>query len=57
VTRRARQEYTQGNSYRWERDLDIEIHVDCQGLRDFFEMVSGGADGWDGSEPLRPVEG
>jgi Glyoxalase/Bleomycin resistance protein/Dioxygenase superfamily len=35
---------------------DIEIHVDSEGLRDFFEMVSGGAEGWDGSEPLRPVE-
>jgi hypothetical protein len=35
---------------------DIEVHVDSQGLRDFFEMVSGGAEGWDGSEPLRPVE-
>jgi hypothetical protein len=35
---------------------DIEIHVDCQGLRGFFEMVRGGAEGWDGSEPLRPVE-
>ncbi|HEY5977976.1 MAG TPA: VOC family protein [Solirubrobacterales bacterium] len=35
---------------------DIEIHLDCQGLRDFFGMVSAGADGWDGSEPLRPVE-
>jgi hypothetical protein len=23
---------------------------------EFFEMVSGGADGWDGSEPLRRVE-
>jgi methylmalonyl-CoA/ethylmalonyl-CoA epimerase len=34
---------------------DIEIHVDCQGLRDFFQMVRQGADGWDGSEPLRPV--
>jgi Glyoxalase/Bleomycin resistance protein/Dioxygenase superfamily len=34
---------------------DIEVHVDSQGLRDFFEMVSGGAEGWDGSEPLRPV--
>ena len=34
---------------------DIEIHVDCQGLRDFFEMVRGGAESWDGSEPLRPV--
>jgi Glyoxalase/Bleomycin resistance protein/Dioxygenase superfamily len=34
---------------------DIEIHVESQGLREFFEMVRGGADGWDGSEPLRPV--
>jgi hypothetical protein len=24
--------------------------------RDFFEMVRWGAEGWDGSEPLRPVE-
>jgi hypothetical protein len=35
---------------------DIEIHVDSEGLRDFFEMVRGGAEGWDSSEPLRPVE-
>jgi hypothetical protein len=35
---------------------DIEIHVENEGLRDFFGMVSGGAQGWDGSEPLRPVE-
>ena len=35
---------------------DIEIHVDSDGLRDFFGMVSGAAEGWDGSEPLRPVE-
>ena len=34
---------------------DLEIHVDCQALRDFFGMVRGGAEGWDGSEPLRPV--
>jgi methylmalonyl-CoA/ethylmalonyl-CoA epimerase len=34
---------------------DIEIHVDSEGLRDFFEMVRRGAEGWDGSEPLRPV--
>ena len=34
---------------------DIEIHDDVPGLRDFFEMVRGAADGWDGSEPLRPV--
>ena len=35
---------------------DIEIHVDNKGLHDFFGMVSAGAQGWDGSEPLRPVE-
>jgi len=35
---------------------DIEIHVESEGLRDFFAMVRAGADGWDGSEPLRPVE-
>ena len=35
---------------------DIEIHVDSEGLRGFFGMVSGAAEGWDGSEPLRPVE-
>jgi Glyoxalase/Bleomycin resistance protein/Dioxygenase superfamily len=35
---------------------DIEIHVDSEALRDFFGMVRGGAEGWDGSEPLRPVE-
>jgi hypothetical protein len=34
---------------------DIEIHVDSQGLRDFFQMVREGAQGWDGSEPLRPA--
>jgi methylmalonyl-CoA/ethylmalonyl-CoA epimerase len=33
----------------------IEVHVDSQALHEFFEMVRGGADGWDGSEPLRPV--
>jgi Glyoxalase/Bleomycin resistance protein/Dioxygenase superfamily len=36
---------------------DIEVHVDSQGLRDFFELVSAGAEDWDGSEPLRPVAG
>lgn len=35
---------------------DIEIHVENEGLRDFFEMVRAAADGWDGSESLRPVE-
>jgi hypothetical protein len=34
---------------------DIEIHVNSEGLRDFFGMVRAGAEGWDGSEPLRPV--
>jgi len=34
---------------------DIEIHVENEGLRNFFEIVRAGADGWDGSEPLRPV--
>jgi hypothetical protein len=36
---------------------DLEIHVDSQGLRDVFSMVRDAAAGWDGSEPLRPVEG
>jgi methylmalonyl-CoA/ethylmalonyl-CoA epimerase len=35
---------------------DIEIHGDNEGLRGFFAMVRGAAEGWDGSEPLRPVE-
>ena len=35
---------------------DIEIHVDNQGLHDFFSMVSGAAKAWDGSQPLRPLE-
>ncbi len=35
---------------------DIEIHVDNEGLRNFFAMVKEAADGWDGSQPLRPVE-
>jgi Glyoxalase/Bleomycin resistance protein/Dioxygenase superfamily len=34
---------------------DIEVHVDSQALREFFGMVRDGAEGWDGSEPLRPV--
>ncbi len=34
---------------------DIEIHVENAGLRDFFAMVKGAADGWDGSQPLRPL--
>lgn len=35
---------------------DIEIHGDNQGLHDFFSMVRGAAEGWDGSDPLRPLE-
>ena len=35
---------------------DIEIHVDSEGLRGFFGLVRGAAKGWDGSQPLRPVE-
>jgi Glyoxalase/Bleomycin resistance protein/Dioxygenase superfamily len=35
---------------------DIEIHADNEGLRGFFEMVTGAAQGWGGSGPLRPVE-
>jgi methylmalonyl-CoA/ethylmalonyl-CoA epimerase len=34
---------------------DVEILVDSQGLRDFFGMVRGAAEGWDGSEALRIV--
>ena len=35
---------------------DLEIHLDNEGLHGFFGMVSGAAEGWDGSEPLRPLE-
>ena len=35
---------------------DLEIHRDCRQLRDVFGMVSGAAEGWDGSDPLRAVE-
>jgi hypothetical protein len=34
---------------------DIEIHGENEGLREFFAMVRGGAEEWDGSAPLRPV--
>jgi methylmalonyl-CoA/ethylmalonyl-CoA epimerase len=34
---------------------DIEIHVDSQGLRDFFQSVRDAAEGWNGTEPLRPA--
>jgi hypothetical protein len=35
---------------------DVEILVDSQGLRDFFGMLRGAAEGWDGAQPLRPLE-
>jgi Glyoxalase/Bleomycin resistance protein/Dioxygenase superfamily len=34
---------------------DIEIHVDNEGLRDFFGMVRDSAEDWDGATPLRPA--
>ena len=33
---------------------DTKSHADNQGLHDFFSMVIGAANGWDGSEPSRP---
>jgi methylmalonyl-CoA/ethylmalonyl-CoA epimerase len=36
---------------------DLEIHAENPGLQGFFAMVRAGAEGWDGSEALRPVEG
>jgi hypothetical protein len=36
---------------------DLEIHVDVPGLRAFFELVSGAAEDWDGTQPLRPAPG
>lgn len=36
---------------------DIEVHVDSEGLRGFFALIRAGAEGWDGSEPLRPAPG
>jgi hypothetical protein len=35
---------------------DIEIHEDNDGLHGFFGMVSGAAEGWDGSNRLRRLE-
>jgi hypothetical protein len=35
---------------------DIEILVDSQGMRDFFGMVEGAAEGWDGTEPVRIID-
>lgn len=36
---------------------DVEIHVESEGLRAFFGMVTSAAEGWDGSAALRPFEG
>jgi methylmalonyl-CoA/ethylmalonyl-CoA epimerase len=36
---------------------DLEIHADVEGLHQFFAMVRAAAEGWDGSEPLRPAPG
>jgi hypothetical protein len=33
----------------------VELHADCQQLRDVFGMVRDASVGWDGSDPLRPV--
>ena len=34
---------------------DLEIHIENDALRQFFAMVRDGADGWDGTDPLRPA--
>ena len=31
----------------------VELHADCQGLRDFFAMIHAASLKWDGSNPLR----
>jgi len=36
---------------------DIEVHADSEGLRGFFAMFEGAAEGWDGSDLLRPALG
>ena len=36
---------------------DLEIHVDGEGLRQFFGIVRAAAEGWDGSDPLRAAPG
>lgn len=36
---------------------DIEVHADSEGLRGFFAMFESAADGWDGSDLLRPAFG
>ena len=35
---------------------DIELHADSEGLRGFFGMIEGAAEGWDGSELMRQPE-
>jgi hypothetical protein len=34
---------------------DLEIHRDCDALHQFFGMVREAAEGWDGSDALRPA--
>lgn len=36
---------------------DLEIHVDSEALQGFFAMFREAAEGWDGSDPLRPAMG
>jgi hypothetical protein len=36
---------------------DIELHADSEGLRGFFAMFESAAEGWDGSDLLRPAMG
>jgi hypothetical protein len=36
---------------------DIEVHADSEGLRGFFAMFEAAAEGWDGSDLLRPAMG
>ena len=35
----------------------IEIHTDSEGFQGFFAMMREAGEGWDGSEPLRPLGG
>jgi hypothetical protein len=36
---------------------DIEVHADSEGLRGFFSMFESAAEGWDGSDLVRPAFG
>ena len=36
---------------------DIEVHADSDGLRGFFAMFESAAEGWDGSDLMRPAMG